>query len=93
MPPYNFVRVQTQAVVSNNIFGRAVGQPPTVTLQAQAVARKGRAVCQITPLAVCNPAEATGGAGATFNPSAYYGRQILVRAHGGGGTAWAPGMP
>jgi Flp pilus assembly protein TadG len=90
-PPYNFVRVQTQAVVSNNIFGRVVGQPPTVTLQAQAVARKGRAVCQITPLAVCNPAEATGGAGAAFNPAAYYGKQIMVRQKSGNNAAWAPG--
>ena len=89
-PPYNYVRVQTQAVVSNNIFGRVVGQPPTVTLQAQAVARKGRAVCQITPLAICNPAEATGGPGAAFNPAAYYGHQILVRQTGSG-AAWAPG--
>jgi hypothetical protein len=90
-PPYNYVRVQTQAVTSNNIFGQVVGQPATITLQAEAVARKGRAVCQIPPLAVCNPAEAISGAGASFNPAAYFGRQILARAHGGGGTSWAPG--
>lgn len=90
-PPYNYVEVRTQGVVSNNIFGRLVGQPDQITIEASAVARKGRAVCQITPLAVCNPAEATGGAGAAFNAADYYGKQILVRQHQGAGTQWAPG--
>lgn len=90
-PPYNYVEVRTQGVISNNVFGRLVGQPDQITVEASAVARKGRAVCQITPLAVCNPAEATQGAGAAFNASDYYGKQILVRQHQGAGTQWAPG--
>jgi hypothetical protein len=55
------------------------------------VARKGRAVCQITPLAICNPAEAVNGVGAEWDPTAYYGTQILVRQHQGQGASWAPG--
>lgn len=90
-PPYNYVEVRTQSVVGNNVFGRLLGQPDQITLEATAVARKGRAVCQVTPLAVCNPAEATGGPGAAFNASDFYGKQILVRQHQGAGTQWAPG--
>ena len=89
--PYRYVEVTTEAVVSNNIFSRILpGQPNTISLQRTAVARKGRAVCQVTPLAVCNPAEATEGAGAAFDPADYYGRQILVRETGPG-SQWAPG--
>lgn len=90
-PPYRYVEVTTEAVVSNNLFSRIIpGQPDTISLQRTAVARKGRAVCQVTPLAVCNPAEATIGSGAAFNASDYYGRQILVRETGPN-SQWAPG--
>lgn len=90
-PPYNYVEVTTQAVVSNNVFSRILpGQPDTISLQRSAVARKGRAVCQVTPLAVCNPAEAIEGVGAPFKASDYYGRQILVRETGPN-SAWVPG--
>lgn len=92
VPPYNYVTVTTEAKVSNNVFGRLVGQPANVTLSATATARRGRAICQITPLAICNPEEAgTGNAGAAFNVNDYLGTQILVRAIGNGNQAWAPG--
>ena len=90
-PPYRFVRVITQATIANNLFGRIVGQPATITLQREAVARKGAAVCQVTPLAICNPLEATNGAGAEFPAADYYGRQIIVRQIGGGNQGWVPG--
>ena len=90
-PPYNYIRAITEATVANNVFARAAGQADTITLQREAVATKGRAVCQITPLAICNPNELTEGPGADFNAEEYFGRQILVRAHGGGNQAWAPG--
>lgn len=89
--PYRYVEVTTQAVVSNNIFSKILpGQPDTISLQRTAVARKGRAVCQVTPLAVCNPAEAAHGAGAAFDPAEYYGRQILAREMGPN-SQWVPG--
>ncbi len=89
--PFRYVRVVTQAVVSNNVFARIVGQPATITLEREAVARKGAAVCQVTALAVCNPLEATNGPGADFPAADYYGRQIVVRQIGNGNQAWAPG--
>jgi Flp pilus assembly protein TadG len=90
-PPFRYVQVTTQAVVSNNLFGRLVGQPATITLERQAVARKGAAVCQVTALAVCNPLEAVNGSGAAFPASEYYSRQIIVRQIGNGNQSWAPG--
>lgn len=89
--PYNYVAVTTEAKVSNNVFSRMVGQPATITLSATAVATRGSAICQVTPLFICNPAEAVNGAGATFNIDDWLGHQILVREHGGGNDAWTPG--
>ena len=90
-PPFNYVEVTTQARLSNNVFGRVLGgQPDTVTVSATAVAQRGQAICQVTPLAVCNPAEQTN-VGANFDPTEFLGHQILVRQHGGPNTQWAPG--
>ncbi|NNL89721.1 MAG: hypothetical protein HKP25_11680 [Marinicaulis sp.] len=88
-PPYDFIEVVTSAQTHENIFLRALGVAGTSTVTASAVARRGQAVCQFTPLAICNPEEATT-VGAGFNPEDYYGKQIRIIQHGSG-SSWAPG--
>ena len=88
-PPYDYIQVITSAQTHENIFLRALGVAGTSTVTASAVARRGQALCQYTPLGICNPEEATT-VGASFDPTAYYGRQILIKQHGPG-AAWAPG--
>jgi Flp pilus assembly protein TadG len=82
-PPYDFIEVTTSAVVQNTLLMRVVGAAPTVTLTAKAVARKGQAICQVTPLFMCLPNPAT------FDPNAYIGRQVLMKA--AQGNSWTNG--
>lgn len=85
-PPYNYVSVTTSAKASNNVFGRVIGQPAEVSMTATAVARKGQAICNVTPLMMCSPDEAN------FNPDDWIGRQLLLKAGSGSGPgSWAPG--
>jgi Flp pilus assembly protein TadG len=82
-PPYDFIEVTTSAVVQNTLLMRVVGAAPTVTLTAKAVARKGKAVCQVTPLFMCLPG------GASFDPTLYIGHQVQMKAPQGG--SWTNG--
>lgn len=86
----SYVHVVTSQLTQRPFILQALGLGEEVFV-AEAVATKGRAICNTTPLAICNPAEAGGNIGAPFNASAYFGKQIVVRAHGGGNTSWAPG--
>ncbi|NWG91251.1 MAG: hypothetical protein HXY21_01915, partial [Parvularculaceae bacterium] len=82
-PPYDYIQVTTSAVVGNTLLMRALGAAPTVTLTATAVARKGQAVCQVTPLFMCLPG------GAAFNASNFIGHQVQMKAPQGG--SWTNG--
>ena len=87
----NYVEVTTAARTSNNVFSRVAGSGPSVTMTRTAIARRGQAVCQATPLFICNPNEAVDGAGAGFDPTEWYGKQIVSRLGPGSGAAWQPG--
>lgn len=82
-PPYDFIRVTTTGVVQNTLLMQAMGAGPTTTVTARAVARKGQAICQVTPLFMCLPNPAT------FDPNAYIGRQVLMKA--AQGNSWTNG--
>lgn len=81
---YNFIQVTTTAVTMNNLLMQAFGGGASQNITARAVARKGEAICQVTPLFVCLPG------GASFNPANYIGSHVLMRAGGGGGS-WTGG--
>lgn len=91
----NFVEVTTEALTHNNIFLMAVGVDETGTLAATAVAGMTSVICDITPLMICNPAEADPpdglGIGAAFNSADWRGRLIVAKQTGPGST-WAPGV-
>ena len=82
-PPYDYIRVTTSAVAQNTTLARVFGAPATVTLSASAVARKGAAICQVTPLFMCLPNPAT------FDPNAWIGHQVLMKA--AQGNSWTNG--
>lgn len=89
----NFIEVTVEPVAMNYLllpvlaaFG--IGVPTQGTSRAQAVAGSKRAVCNFPPLMICNPYEATEGAGAGFDP--VIGQQILVKSKGEN-SAWGPG--
>ena len=77
-----YVHVETAQVVQRPFVLAALGLG-SETFTAEATATKGRATCNLTPLAICSPDEQN------FNPSNYFGKQIAVKA--GGGGSWAPG--
>lgn len=80
------VTVQPRSVTSSLIA--ALAGPQVVTTQARAIAGFMQVACRIPPLMICNPFEATLGAGAPFD--ATVGQQILVKSQGAG-AQWAPG--
>lgn len=82
-PPYDYIEVTTSAVAQNTMLMRVMGAAATTTITARAVARKGQARCQQTPLFMCLPG------GASFDPAAWIGHQVLMRA--GGGNNWTNG--
>lgn len=82
-PPYDFIRVTTSTVTQNTLLTRIFGAPATVTLSASAVARKGSAICQVTPLFMCLPNPST------FDPNAWIGHQVLMKA--AQGNSWTNG--
>ena len=85
-----YAEATTELLNHKNLFLPAVGVARTANVQAVAVAGQTSAVCRVTPLAICNPAEAAGGAGAEFNYNEWVGKQILVKK-GGPDSTWAPG--
>lgn len=90
-----FVEVTTEALTHNNLFAMAVGIAGSDTLSASAVAGMTSVICDITPLMICNPAEADPpdglGIGAGFDPAAWKGRQIVAKQTGPAST-WGPGI-
>lgn len=90
----NFVEVTTESLVHDNLFLIAVGADASGTLSASAVAGMTSVICDITPLMICNPAEADPpdglGIGAAFDPAVWKGRQIIAKQTGPNST-WAPG--
>lgn len=77
-----------------NVFGQVFGTGQLeASLRLRATAGFRRAICNNTPLMVCNPAEVLslpfpqGGTGADFDPVLWNGRQILARVQGSG---WEP---
>ncbi|MFZ5618243.1 MAG: pilus assembly protein TadG-related protein [Pseudomonadota bacterium] len=82
-PPYDYIGVTTTGVVQNTLLMRALGAPATVTLSSTAVARKGQAICQVTPLFMCLPG------GAAFDPTLWIGHQVLMKA--AQGNSWTNG--
>lgn len=90
-----FVEVTTEPLVHNNMFLIAVGVAGSGTFSATAVAGMTSVICDITPLMICNPAEADPpdglGVGASFNPDDWRGRQIVAKQSGPDST-WGPGI-
>lgn len=84
-----FVEVTTAVRTQNNWFIMAVGAAATSSTSATAVAGFTQVVCQVAPLAICNPAE-TIATGEPFDSNTWRGRQIVVKASGPS-TAWTPG--
>ncbi len=77
-----YVHVVTSQLIQRPFVLQALGLGEE-TFTAEATATKGEAKCNVTPLAICSPDEAG------FNPANYYGKQVAVKA--GGGGSWAPG--
>lgn len=84
-----FIEVTTAVLVKGNFFVQAVGGSATGSTSATAVAGFTQVLCQIAPLAVCNPAEANT-IGAPFDIAQWVGRLVLVKASGSS-AAWTPG--
>jgi len=82
-PPYDYIQVTTTGVVQNTLLMQALGAAATTTVTASAVARKGQAICQVTPLFMCLPNPAT------FDPNAWIGHQVLMKA--AQGNSWTNG--
>ena len=84
-----FVEVTTAVRTQNNMFIMAVGAAATSSTSATAIAGFKQVVCQVAPLAVCNPAE-TIATGEPFDSDTWRGRQIIAKASGPN-SAWQPG--
>ena len=64
------------------------------SLNAEAVASLGSAICKVPPVMICNPAEPPTNTNVNyaFNPATYVGEGLkLVSVGNSGSTAWAPG--
>lgn len=85
-----YAEATTETIAHKNFFLPVLGVVDGADLTGVAVAGQTSAVCRVTPLAICNPAESISGSGANFNYLDWKGRQILVRK-GGEDSAWAPG--
>jgi hypothetical protein len=84
-----FVEATTETLTQSNFFASAIGGGTTTTTSATAVAGFTQVVCQRTPLAVCNPAEANT-IGAPFDIAQWKGKQVLAKASGPS-SSWVPG--
>lgn len=88
--PYNYVEVTTELRATNLTFLRVFGSSNGPNMRATAVAGRGRAVCGIAPMMMCNPAEDPVNGGGGFDPADYVGQQVLAVTRGNTGT-WVPG--
>lgn len=87
-----FIRVQVEARTANYALTPVVGAI-SGTIDAEAVAGIGAALCRTPPLMICNPLEPTGNVDPNwpFDPDDYEGLGLLAKGGGTGGGAWAPG--
>lgn len=84
-----FVQVTVDTRAANYALTPIVGAV-SGSINAQAVAGLGSAVCRVPPLMVCNPEEPGTPAGETpFDADAYEGQGLLAKP--GGGGKWTPG--
>ncbi|WP_394727349.1 TadE/TadG family type IV pilus assembly protein [Altererythrobacter sp. GH1-8] len=84
-----FVQVTVDTRAANYALTPIVGAVRG-SINAEAVAGLGSAVCRVPPLMVCNPEEPGTPAGATpFDADAYEGQGLLAKP--GGGGKWTPG--
>lgn len=82
-PPLNHIWVRTAPANFNPWFMRIFGFTNQTQVSAEAVATKGSTMCQVTPLFVCLPG------GASFDPTAWIGHQVLMKA--AQGNSWTNG--
>jgi Flp pilus assembly protein TadG len=63
------------------------------SLDAEAVASLGTAICKVPPVMICNPAEPSGNTNKdlAFDPAAYVGKGLKLVSVGNSNGAWAPG--
>ena len=85
-----FVMVTTQQLPHQNWFLPVVGASANAKTDATAVAGNTKVVCKISPLLVCNPAEAGGNTGAPFDITVWQGKQVLLKGSQNG-SQWQPG--
>jgi Flp pilus assembly protein TadG len=85
-----FVEVTTAPLSHANTFLLAVGATPSINISTNAVAGCNQAICRAPPLMICNPAEQSS-IGASFDISAWRGRQVRLLHQGGANASWAPG--
>lgn len=85
-----FIRVVVDARTANYALTPVVGAFKA-TIDAEAVAGIGAALCRTPPLMICNPEEPAGNVNPNldFEPDAYEGVGLLAK--GGGGSFWEPG--
>lgn len=85
-----FIRVKVATRTANYALTPVVGAF-SGTIDAEAVAGIGSALCRTPPLMICNPDEPTNNTNKDFdfNANAHSGEGLLAK--GGGGNAWAPG--
>ena len=85
-----FIRVAVETRTANYALTPVVGAI-SGSLNAEAVAGLGSALCRTPPLMICNPSEPTSNGDTTldFDVDAHIGQGLLVK--GGGGASWAPG--
>lgn len=81
--PFDYVWVKTTATNFDPWFMRLFGFTAATPVAAEAVARKGSSQCQVTPLFMCLPG------GASFDPTAWIGHQVLMKA--AQGNSWTNG--
>lgn len=84
-----FVQVTVDTRAANYALTPIVGAV-SGSINAEAVAGLGSAVCRVPPLMVCNPEEPGTPTGETpFDADAYEGQGLLAKP--GGGGKWTPG--
>ncbi len=81
-----FIRVKVATRTANYALTPVVGAF-SGSIDAEAVAGIGAALCRTPPLMICNPEESSTNL--DFNASAHIGQGLLVEQ--GGGGAWSPG--
>jgi hypothetical protein len=88
-----FVEVAVTPQTLNTVLPAAyIGGATSVTTTARAVAGFDAAVCQFTPIFMCNPFEGSGTSiFEAVNDPAIRRRQIVLRKKGGGSSQYAPG--